>query len=131
MSAWQIVVGLSIPVSTFFGAVVTAILARRGGREATRSVDWQGYMAEQREWTEDRLAERDRRIDSLESDVREMRTQLADRDKRIDRLERELDDLLAKYRGAVAYIRRLVSQLRQHVEREDIEPPPPEITPDL
>lgn len=117
MTWWQVLAGVSTPVLVFAGAYVTAYLARRSGQEATRSADWSAFLREQREWTEDRLAERDSRIDGLEEDVRELR--------------QELDDLLRKYRAAIAYIRRIITQLQNHVDREDIEPPPSNIEPDL
>lgn len=115
--AWQIILGMLGPVLLLVGVVVTARVTRQGGREATRSADWAAFAAEVREWTEDRLAERDTRIDCLERDVRALRDELA--------------ELSAKYRAAIAYVRRLVTQLRRHVSPDQIEPPPPEIQIDL
>lgn len=107
-----------------FGTWRTARFSRKTGEEANetaaaqaRSADWAAFMAEHREWTEDRLAERDARIDCLERDMRALRDELA--------------ELSAKYRAAIAYVRRLVTQLRRHVSPEQIEPPPPEIQIDL
>lgn len=113
MSAWQIAVGIATPVLALAGTMVMAVLSRRTGRDTT-SVS---LLTEMREWTEDRLAERDQRIDHLEMDVRELRA--------------ELDALARKYRSAIAYIRRIVQQLRLHVPMEEIESPPPEIQIDL
>lgn len=113
MSGWQIALGIIAPLLTFVGVLATAWLARRTASDSTQLE----LTKEIREWTELRLAERDKRIDGLEEDMRELRA--------------ELDALATKYRAAISYIRRLVSQLRRHVEREDIEPPPPEIQIDL
>lgn len=111
--AWQIIIGMLGPVLLLVGVVITALGTRKGGREAAQV----SLTKEIRAWTELRLAERDKRIDSLEEDVRELRS--------------ELDELARKYRAAIGYIRRLVSQLRQHVDPSQIEPPPAEIQIDL
>ena len=113
MTGWQIVLGAIPAALALAGTVVMAVLSRRTGRDTT-SVS---LLTEMREWTEDRLAERDQRIDHLEEDVRELRA--------------ELDALARKYRAAITYVRRLVAQLRQHVPPEQIESPPPEIQIDL
>lgn len=99
------------------GTWITARFSRKTGEEANenaasqaRTADWSAFMAEQREWVEDMLAERD---------------------KRIDRLEKRLDTIEQKYRHAVAYIRRLVAQLHAHIPPDRVEKPPAEILPDL
>ena len=122
--AWQIILGMLGPVLLLVGVVVTARATRQGGREATRSADWASFAAEVREWTEDRLAERDQRINSLATELAEVRSELGI-------VRSELDGLARKYRAAITYIRRLVSQLRQHVEPSQIEKPPQEIQIDL
>lgn len=100
---WQLVTSIAAPALGLIGVYVGAHYTRRTGRETTQTE----FLAEMREWTEDRLAERDQRIDKLED--------------RLDAIER-------KYRAAIAYIRRLIVQLRRH---ETPEPPPEEIVPDL
>ncbi len=122
--AWQIILGMLGPVLLLVGVVVTARATRQGGREATRSADWAAFAAEVREWTEERLAERDQRINSLATELAEVRSELGI-------VRSELDELARKYRAAITYIRRLVSQLRLHVPPEQIESPPPEIQIDL
>lgn len=113
------------------GTWITARFSRKTGEEANenaaataRTADWEGFAREQREWTEDRLAERDRRIE-------ELALQVENRDRRLEAVESRLDMLEAKYRQAIAYIRRLVRQLQRHVDPDDIETPPDEIVPDL
>ena len=110
------------------GTWITARFSRKTGEEANdtaasqaRTADWAAFMAEQREWTQRQLAEQDERTEQ----------QLAERDRRIDRLEERLNLVEAKYKAAIAYIRRIVRQLQGHVPPEDIETPPPEISPDL
>ena len=110
------------------GTWITARFSRKTGEEANetaasqaRTADWAAFMAEQREWTERQLKEQDERTEQ----------QLAERDRRIDRLEERLNLVEAKYKAAIAYIRRIVRQLQLHVDPEDIETPPPEISPDL
>lgn len=98
-------------------AIVGPVLLRRSSRDDNKTADWSAFAAEQREWTEDRLAERDKRIESLSLEVEALRN-------RFDMLE-------SKYRSAVAYIRRLVAQLRSHVPNDAIEKPPSDISPDL
>lgn len=117
MSVSQVIVGAIAPLLALVGTVLVAMLARKGGRETTRSADWDAFMDQQQKWTEARLAERDKRIDGLEQDVKDLR--------------QEFDDLLRKYRLAVGYIQRIVRQLRQHVPPEEIEPPPADIEPDI
>lgn len=123
MTWWQIA-GVLAPVLAVIATVIGARFARKTGSEANRTADWEGFAREQREWTEDRLAERDRRIE-------ELALQVENRDRRLEAVESRLDMLEAKYRQAIAYIRRLVRQLQQHVDPDAIETPPDEIVPDL
>lgn len=116
MTWWQIA-GVLSPVLAVAATVIGARLARKTGSEANRTADWSAFMAEHREWTEDRLEERDKRIDALEG--------------KVSTLQSRLDDIEAKYRSAIAYIRRIVRQLQQHIDPSDIDSPPPEIAPDL
>lgn len=116
MTWWQIA-GVVAPVLAVVATVIGARFARKTGSEANRTADWSAFMAEHREWTEDRLEERDKRIDALEG--------------KVTTLQARLDDIEVKYRAAVAYIHRLVRQLQHHVDPDDIETPPVEIQPDL
>jgi ABC-type protease/lipase transport system fused ATPase/permease subunit len=124
----EAVVTLGGAVILMVGTWITARFTRKTGQEANettasqaRTADWAAFMAEQREWTERQLKEQDERTEQ----------QLAERDRRIDRLEERLNLVEAKYKAAIAYIRRIVRQLQRHVDPEDIETPPPEISPDL
>lgn len=113
----QFLVSAIAPILVFGGAWVQAKYSRKTGRESNSTADWSAFVSEHREWTEKRLAERDERIDSLSAEIKELRERF--------------DDLQARYRSAVAYIRRLVGQLKQHVPAESIERPPESISPDL
>lgn len=113
------------------GTWITARFSRKTGEEAnenaatqSRSADWAAFMAEQREWTEDRLAERDQRINGLATELAEVRSELGI-------VRSELETFKTKYQIAVLYIQRIFRQLQQHVDPADIEPPPAEIAPDL
>ena len=116
MTWWQIA-GVIAPALAVAATVIGARFARKTGSEANRTADWSAFMAENREWTEDRLQERDKRIDVLEG--------------KVTNLQSRIDDIEAKYRSAIAYIRRLVLQLQRHVDPDQIETPPIDITPDL
>ncbi|WP_206473624.1 hypothetical protein [Dietzia sp. KRD202] len=128
MTWGEAVVTLGGALTLVIGTWITARFTRKTGQEANesaasqaRTADWAAFMAEQREWTERQLKEQDERTEQ----------QLAERDRRIDRLEERLNLVEAKYKAAIAYIRRIVRQLQLHVDPEDIETPPPEISPDL
>ncbi|MFN7243006.1 MAG: hypothetical protein ACK4M5_07105 [Dietzia cercidiphylli] len=128
MTWGEAVVTLGGALILVIGTWITARFTRKTGQEANqsaasqaRTADWAAFMAEQREWTERQLKEQDERTEQ----------QLAERDGRIDRLEERLNLVEAKYKAAIAYIRRIVRQLQLHVDPEDIETPPPEISPDL
>lgn len=131
MTGGQVATGIISALLVLVGTWITARFSRKTGEEANetaaataRTADWEGFAREQREWTEDRLAERDRRIE-------ELALQVENRDRRLEAVESRLDMLEAKYRQAIAYIRRLVRQLQQHVDPDAIETPPDEIVPDL
>lgn len=131
MTWGQLAVNALAAILLVVGTWITARFSRKTGEEANenaaataRTADWEGFAREQREWTEDRLAERDRRIE-------ELALQVENRDRRLEAVESRLDMLEAKYRQAIAYIRRLVRQLQQHVDPDAIETPPEEILPDL
>lgn len=128
MTWGQLAVNALAAILLVVGTWITARFSRKTGEEANetaasqaRTADWAAFMAEQREWTERQLKEQDERTEQ----------QLAERDRRIDRLEERLNLVEAKYKAAIAYIRRIVRQLQLHVDPEDIETPPPEISPDL
>lgn len=116
MTWWQIA-GTVAPTLAVVATIIGARFARKTGAEANNTADWSAFMVEHREWTEDRLEERDKRIDALEG--------------KVTHLQARLDDIEVKYRQAIAYIRRLVRQLQRHVDPDDIETPPDEIVPDL
>lgn len=131
MTWWQMAGSALSAILLVVGTWITARFSRMTEEEANetaasqaRTADWEGFAREQREWTEDRLAERDRRIE-------ELALQVENRDRRLEAVESRLDMLEAKYRQAIAYIRRLVRQLQQHVDPDAIETPPEEILPDL
>lgn len=115
--SWVQAASYLAPILTIVAAVLGARFARKTGQESNKTADWSAFMVEHREWTEDRLEERDKRIDALEG--------------KVTTLQSRLDDIESKYRVAIAYIRRLVKQLQKHVSPDDIETPPDEITPDL
>lgn len=117
MTWWQIAGSTLAPTFAIMATLAGARFARKTGSEANSTADWSAFMVEHREWTEDRLEERDKRIDALEG--------------RVTHLQTRLDDIEAKYRQAIAYIRRLVRQLQRHVDADQIESPPDEILPDL
>lgn len=128
MTWGQILVGLASGALLSLVTYLSARFARRTGEEANenaasqaKTADWAAFMAEQREWTERQLKEQDERTE------RELQV----RDKRIDALEDRLNLIESKYRQAIAYIRRLVRQLQRHVDPDDIEAPPSEISPDI
>ena len=113
------------------GTWITARFSRKTGEEANenaaataRTADWEGFAREQREWTEDRLAERDQRINGLATELAEVRSELGI-------VRSELETFKIKYQIAVLYIRRLVLQLQRHVEPDQIETPPSDIETDV
>ncbi|GLB62646.1 hypothetical protein NCCP2495_05240 [Dietzia sp. NCCP-2495] len=124
MTWGQIAVGVTSAVLVLVGTWVSSRFSAKVGHQANEVSDhanltagWEAFSREQREWTEDRLAERDRKIGDLATEVAEIRA--------------ELDTLTSKYRIAIGYVRRLVRQLQRHVDPDDIETPPDEIVPDL
>lgn len=121
MTWWQGVIGLLgvtlVPLLTWLAARSSA----KNGRQSNHTADWSAFTQRMEAWTERQLKEQDERTEQ----------ELRARDIRIDRLEERLSAVEGKYRVAVAYIRRLVRQLQRHVDPDDIETPPPEISPDL
>lgn len=113
MTWGQLAVNALAAILLVVGTWVTARFSRKTGEEANTTDNWDRLLARNEAWQETQQ----KRIDRLEAEVRDLRT-------RFDEIER-------KYRMAVEYIRRLVRQLRLHVEPEAIETPPPEIYPDL
>lgn len=88
-------------VWTVVGTVVAALLAwlgvwtkTKGDKDVADKPDWNAFTDRIQDWTEQRLAERDKKIDRLESDVQELRT--------------EVSSLRRKYNAAVDFIRRVV-----------------------
>lgn len=114
---WLQLAGILAPVLAVFATFAGARFVRKTGQESNKTADWSAFMVEHREWTEDRLEERDKRIDALEGKVTTLQTRL--------------DDIEAKYRQAIAYIHRLVRQLRAHVPADQIERPPGDIEIDI
>lgn len=99
------------PVVAAIASGVLAWLATRtktrGDQQIADRPDWQGFTDQIQEWTEQRLAERDKKIDRLESDVSELREQVS--------------TLRRKYNAAVDFIRRVLTHtpdLRSDVPAE-------------
>lgn len=127
----DVVIGTLVPGAALGGVLANGWWAKKGGERASKvetdrvqSVDWQAHVKEIREWTHDR-------IETMQAD-------LVERDKRIDRLEVEMKDvrdyvekLKRKYSAAIRYIRRLHLQLVRHVDPADLEAPPEDIASDL
>jgi hypothetical protein len=86
------------PVVAAVASGVLAWLATRtktkGDQQIADRPDWQGFTDQIQEWTEQRLAERDKKIDRLEQDVGELRA--------------EVSVLRRKYNAALLFIRDLV-----------------------
>lgn len=66
------------------GTTVAALLAwlgvwtkTKGDKDVADKPDWNAFTDRIQEWTEQRLAERDKKIDRLESDVQELRTEVS------------------------------------------------------
>lgn len=79
----------------------------KGDKAVADKPDWNAFTDQIQEWTEQRLAERDKKIDRLETDVRDLRGE-------VSRLRR-------KYNASVDFIRRVVKhtpELRSEVPDE-------------
>lgn len=100
---WPVVGVIGAAILGFFGTKVTS----SSQKAIADKPDWQGFTDQIQEWTEQRLAERDKKIDRLESDVSELREQVS--------------TLRRKYNAAVDFIRRVVTHtpdLRSDVPAE-------------
>ena len=101
------------------GTTVAALLAwlgvwtkTKGDKDVADKPDWNSFTDQIQEWTEQRLAERDKKIDRLETDVRDLRG--------------EVSSLRRKYNAALRMVRELT---RRHPDTSvDI---PHEIADDL
>lgn len=85
----------------------------------TRDAGWKNLMEEMREWTEDRLEERDARIKMLENGQRTMQAEL-------DSVHELLTALRRKYRAALETV---AAFLRAHPDTTV--PIPPSVSDDL
>ena len=112
---WQIILGAVAPVLVFLGGWLGSRYSRKTGEEANKTADWSAFMRENREWTEDKLSERDRRIKSLEVQMKSV-------------LER-FDELSDRYVDAVNYIRYAVTHMDKHGLNFD--PPPDKVHRDV
>ena len=82
------------------GTTVAALLAwlgvrtkARGDKAVADKPDWNAFTDQIQEWTEQRLAERDKKIERLETDVRDLRG--------------EVSSLRRKYNAALRMVREL------------------------
>ncbi|WP_273352436.1 hypothetical protein [Corynebacterium resistens] len=104
MDAWvtvlgTIVVGAVGALSTVVGQRVSARSQERSADIGGRADEWQKLFDEMKEWTQERLEERDRQIEGLRQEVSSMRG--------------KFDTLQEKYRAAL----RLLSQwMSRHPE---------------
>ena len=112
---WQIILGLGAPVLVFLGGWLGTRYSRKTGEEANKTADWSAFMQENREWTEDKLSERDRRIETLETQVK--------------RIMVKFDELSDRYVDAVNYIRYAVTHMDKH--GIDFDPPPDKVKRDV
>ena len=107
--------GISAPFIAGIATVLGARFARKTGEESNETADWSAFMRENREWTEDKLAERDRRIESLETQVKKIMV--------------KFDELSDRYVDAVNYIRYAVTHMDKH--GIDFDPPPDKVHRDV
>ncbi|WP_291474214.1 hypothetical protein [Corynebacterium sp.] len=87
---WPVVGVIGAAILGFFGTKVTS----SSQKAIADKPDWQGFTDQIQEWTEQRLAERDEKIERLQKDVGELRT--------------EVSVLRRKYNAALLFIRDLV-----------------------
>ena len=87
---WPVVGVIGAAIMGFFGTKVTSL----SQKAIADKPDWQGFTDQIQEWTEQRLAERDEKIERLQEDVSELRT--------------EVSVLRRKYNAALLFIRDLV-----------------------
>ena len=112
---WQIAAGAVAPVLVFVGGFFGTKYSRKTGEEANQTADWSAFLKENREWTEDKLSERDRRIKSLEVQM--------------DAVMERFDELSDRYVDAVNYIRYAVTHMDKH--EIDFDPPPDKVYRDV
>lgn len=86
---WPVVGVIGAAILGFFGTKVTS----SSQKAIADKPDWQGFTDQIQEWTEQRLAERDEKIERLQTDVNELRS--------------EVSILRRKYNVALAFIRDL------------------------
>ena len=84
---WPVVGVIGAAILGFFGVKVTS----SSQKAIAEKPDWQGFTDKIQEWTEQRLAERDEKIERLQTDVSELRS--------------EVSVLRRKYNVALAFIR--------------------------
>lgn len=63
-------VSIIVAVAGVIGTAATAYFSLKSKQPEHKTADWSLFSAEMREWTEDRLKERDERITDLEDDAR-------------------------------------------------------------
>ena len=103
-----------IAVVSAAGSALVAWLKLRGDKSASVPAAYQALLADVKAWTGRQLAERDRKIEHLESDVEELKTAVA--------------TWRGKFQSAVNYIRALYETVD---DRIPIPTPPNEIREDL
>ena len=108
---WQIAAGAVAPVLVFVGGFFGTKYSRKTGEEANKTADWGAFLKENREWTEDKLSERDRRIESLEVQMKS--------------IMEKFDELSDRYTDALTYIRYAVTHMHHHGIKFD--PPPDKV----
>ncbi|MBC3186352.1 hypothetical protein H7347_07165 [Corynebacterium sp. zg-331] len=98
---------MTAAILAFAGVVMTALsglagswVTSRGAKEKSVSEQYRGLVAEMRQWTNERLEERDARIQALQEETTLLRTALA-------KVEEDMRSWRERYRAAVDYIVRL------------------------
>lgn len=98
------------------GTAITAWLAFKAKQPDQATANWSQFSAEMREWTEDRLRERDDRIAALETEMHNVRSALG--------------IVTLKYRAALFHGRYLYRKLAALIDPSTIGAPPTEILED-
>lgn len=109
-------VAIFVALLSVGGTTLTAYLGIKARKPDQATADWSQFSAEMREWTEDRLRERDERIDVLETELGKVKTSFG--------------VIKIKYRVALVHARYLHGQLAMHVDPMSIAQPPAEIVED-
>ncbi|MDN6706363.1 hypothetical protein [Corynebacterium glyciniphilum] len=93
-----------VGILSTLGLILVARVKAGSDRDNAKGPDWDNFSARMQAWTKDQLADRDAKIETLQSDVRKLEGDLRDERQKRREIEGELSSERQKRQALVGHV---------------------------